>query len=169
MTRLHGALVASAIAVAAATAGCSGGKPPTAATSELSTPAPLADAGASGPADDAEASLSSKESKAVARTLARVSEIRGVKASRPVPGVKLERDKLVGRVKDKALREYPAEALRREGQLLQMFGFAPPTFDYLGEMMKLLEAQLEGFYEPKNGTMYLAADLRGKEAEATLA
>jgi len=35
--------------------------------------------------------------------------------------------------------------------------------------VKLLSAQLEGFYEPNNGTMYLAADLRGKEAQATLA
>jgi hypothetical protein len=35
--------------------------------------------------------------------------------------------------------------------------------------MKLLEAQLEGSYEPKNGTMYLAADLRGEQAKATLA
>jgi hypothetical protein len=39
----------------------------------------------------------------------------------------------------------------------------------LNEMLKLLEQQLEGFYEPKNGTMYLAADLKGKEAAATLA
>jgi hypothetical protein len=72
-------------------------------------------------------------------------------------------------VKEKALREYPPEALRREGQLLQIMGFAPPTFDYLGAMMKLLESQLEGFYDPKNGTMYLASELRGKEAQATLA
>ena len=36
-------------------------------------------------------------------------------------------------------------------------------------MMKLLEAQLEGFYEPKNGTMYLASDLKGPQAQATLA
>jgi hypothetical protein len=115
------------------------------------------------------ASLESKESKAVARTLKRVSELRGVSASRPVPGMKLEREELVGKIKDKALREYPADVLRREGQLLQLFGFAPTSFDYLGEMMKLLSAQLEGFYEPNNGTMYLAADLRGTEAQATLA
>ena len=117
----------------------------------------------------AEGSLSSKDSKQVARTLAKVSEMRGIPATRPVPGVKLERDQLVARVKDKALREYPAEALRREGLLLQIVGFAPPSFDYLGEMLKLLEAQLEGFYEPKNGTMYLAADLKGPQAQATLA
>ena len=95
--------------------------------------------------------------------------MRGIASTKAVPGVKLERDQLVARVKDKALREYPPEALRREGLLLQIVGFAPPTFDYLGEMMKLLEAQLEGFYEPKNGTMYLAADLKGPQAQATLA
>lgn len=116
-----------------------------------------------------EGSLSSKDSKQVARTLALVSEMRGITSTKAVPGVKLDRDQLVARVKDKALREYPPEALRREGLLLQIVGFAPPTFDYLGQMMKLLEAQLEGFYEPKNGTMYLASDLKGPQAQATLA
>jgi hypothetical protein len=172
MKRVLGALLA------VATFACSGTKPAPVVASDPATAGAEAgahaDAGAGassrdGTPDAEQGSLSSKESKAVARTLARVSELRGIKATRAVPGVKLDRDKLVGRVKEKALREYPAEALRREGQLLQMFGFAPPTFDYMGEMMKLLEAQLEGFYEPKNGTMYLAADLRGKEAQATLA
>jgi hypothetical protein len=111
----------------------------------------------------------SKETRAVARTLEKVSKIRGLESTRVVPGEKLERTDLVARVKDKALREYPPEALRREGQLIQLMGFAPATFDYLGEMMKLLEAQLEGFYEPNNGTMYLAADLKGEQAKATLA
>ncbi len=162
----------AALAFALAVGACSGSKQEPVAAPTPAKPVAMADAGGPAPEptpDTPEGSLSSKESKAVARTLLRVSEIRGVKASRPVPGVKLGRDKLVARIKDKALREYPADALRREGQLLQMFGFAPPSFDYLGEMMTLLEAQLEGFYEPKNGTMYLAADLRGKEAQATLA
>ncbi len=157
-----------ALAIALVLASCSGSKQEPVAAANVPPLAPAADAGATVP-EEPEGSLSSKESKAIARTLVRVSEIRGVKATRAVPGVKLGRDKLVARIKDKALREYPADALRREGQLLQMFGFAPPTFDYMNEMMTLLEAQLEGFYEPKNGTMYLAADLRGKEAQATLA
>ncbi|HVJ92568.1 MAG TPA: DUF6782 family putative metallopeptidase [Labilithrix sp.] len=164
------------IVLALAATACSGSKQASnVARAEAPRPAPLdvTDAGAPPASDGADpeatASLTSKESKAVARTLARISELRGVKAMRPVPGVVLGRDKLVARVKDKALREFPSEALTREGQVLQLFGFAPPTFDYLNEMMTLLEAQLEGFYEPKNGTMYLAADLRGKEAQATLA
>ncbi|HVH43530.1 MAG TPA: hypothetical protein VM925_14345 [Labilithrix sp.] len=165
MKRLSGALLALAIA------SCSSSQRPV-VRSELAPP-PALDAGAapstSSVPENTEAALSSTESKTVAQTLVRVSEIRGVKATKPVPGVKLDRDKLVARIKDKALREYPADALRREGQLLQLFGFAPPSFDYLTEMMTLLEAQLEGFYEPKNGTMYLAAELRGAEAQATLA
>lgn len=155
-------------------AACSGGQP---------TPAqPVASAPIAGDAGDAGATaaggkdagagdpaMSSKETRVVAKTLELMSELRGVKATKAVPGVKLKREELVARVKEKALREYPPEALRREGQLIQIMGFAPASFDYLGEMMKLLEAQLEGFYDPKNGTMYLASELRGKEAQATLA
>ena len=161
--------LASTLAALSFAAACSS-TPPT--PHPVATEAIVADAGA-GPAvlptAGAEGSLESKDSKQVARTLLKVSEMRGINATKPVPGVKLERDQLVARVKDKALREYPPEALRREGLLLQIVGFAPPTFDYLGEMMKLLDAQLEGFYEPKNGTMYLAADLKGPQAQATLA
>lgn len=170
MTRLAGVSIAIAVAVAA----CAGPTrrpitaPATAPASSTSGPSSAAsDAGFQSRTSDS--SLESKESRAVARTLGEVSRLRGVRSTHEVPGVKLERDQLVARVKDKALREYPANALRREGQLLQMFGFAPITFDYLGETMKLLEAQLEGFYEPMNGTMYLAADLEGKAAQATLA
>jgi hypothetical protein len=166
------ALVAFASAGAIAAAACSSPQP---APHKLATEsivsvdggAPVV-AGGSTPSTP-EGSLASKDSKQVARTLAMVSEMRGLSATKPVPGVKLDRNQLVARVKDKALREYPPEALRREGLLLQLVGFAPPTFDYLAEMMKLLEAQLEGFYEPKNGTMYLASDLKGPQAQATLA
>lgn len=162
---------AAVLVLGGAVAACSSTPPP---PRQVATESIVGDAGgapaviATAPAAP-EGSLASKDSKQVARTLAKVSEMRGIAAMKPVPGVKLDRDQLVARVKDKALREYPPEALRREGLLLQIVGFAPPTFDYLSEMMKLLEAQLEGFYEPKNGTMYLAADLKGPQAQATLA
>lgn len=161
------------LAAALALGACSGQRatPADGPGRDLGAIAPLADGGAvaEGTAGGADEAVSPREARAIARTLAKVSALRGLAAKREVPGVKLARDQLVARVKEKALREYPADALRREGQLLQLMGFAPVGFDYLGEMMKLLEAQLEGFYEPKNGTMYLAADLRGPEAQATLA
>lgn len=113
--------------------------------------------------------LDSKESRTVAKTLTKVSKLRGLEATKPVPGETLERIALAAKVKDKALREYPPEALKREGSLLELMGFAPAGFDYLGETIKMLEAQLAGFYEPQNGTMYLAGDLSGADAKATLA
>lgn len=163
MRRLLGAALAIAVGTSCGTTPAT--RNPV-ATEPLAPPAPSSEAPKPG---EPEPSLTSKDSKQVARTLAKVSELRGVAATKPVPGVKLDRDQLVARVKDKALREYPAEALRREGQILQLMGFAPTTFDYLAEMLKLLEAQLEGFYEPKNGTMYLASELKGAQAQATLA
>ncbi|MCL2778168.1 MAG: hypothetical protein FWD73_09200 [Polyangiaceae bacterium] len=152
---------------------CSGSAPARSETAKATAAA--VDAGAAHAAQgDASApsaapSLESKDSKAVARTLTKVSELRGLRSLRPVPGVKLGRNELVAAVRDKALREYPPDALRHEGQVLELLGFAPPGFDYVGAMMKLLEEQLAGFYEPKDGTMYLAADLHGPEAQATLA
>ncbi len=116
-----------------------------------------------------QAGQGSEERRAIAATLARVSAIRGIVPSGPVPGLRLTRGELVAKVRDKVLREYPAKALAREGQALQLLGFAPPGFDYLAETMKLLEAQLEGFYEPADGTMYLAGDIHGEQAAVTLA
>ncbi len=105
----------------------------------------------------------------LARMLGLVSELRQLPSKKPVPGEWLTRRELVGRVKEKALREFPSDVLRREGLVLQLMDFAPPGFDYLSATLQLLEAQLEGFYEPKDGTMYIASDLHGEEAEATLA
>jgi hypothetical protein len=114
-------------------------------------------------------SLTTRESKAVAQMMTKVSALRGLSSSRPVPGVTLARDALVDRLREKALREVPPGELQNEGQLLELLGFAPPGFDYLGQLMHLLDSQLEGFYEPNDGTMYLAADLKGQEAQAALA
>jgi hypothetical protein len=162
------------VTLATAIAACShhgGPEAPTAipVAQASATPAANAPAPENRPRTDPEPALDSKESRAVARTLERMSAVRGIRSLRPVPGVKLDRDALVAKIKEKALREFPPDALRREGQLLQLLGFAPASFNYLDETLKLLEEQLEGFYEPNNGTMYLAADLKGPEAEATLA
>ena len=72
-------------------------------------------------------------------------------------------------VRKKADDEYPKAAIERDAKVMELMGFAPAPFDYLGELSKLLEAQLDGFYEPKNGTMYVASDLAGDAANLALA
>jgi hypothetical protein len=101
--------------------------------------------------------------------LRRVEHARGLDAKKPVPGVLLDRPALIARVKSHVSRELPAEAIRNEGLALQLLGFVPTEFDYEAAEYQLLQDQLAGYYEPADGTMYMASDLGDDEAEATLA
>jgi hypothetical protein len=110
-----------------------------------------------------------RHERLVARMLRRVEEARGLKSTKPVPGVSLERAALIAQIKDHVSHELPPEAIRDEGLELQLFGFIPTQFDYEGAEYSLLQDQLAGYYEPSDGTMYLANDLGDDEANATLA
>jgi hypothetical protein len=114
-------------------------------------------------------SSESRETRLIARTLKRVEGARHLEAKRPVPGVLLGRAALIGRVKEHLSRELPPEAIRNEGLTLQLFGFLPTQFDYEAAEYRLLEEQLAGYYEPADGTMYMAGDLGDEQADATLA
>jgi hypothetical protein len=101
--------------------------------------------------------------------LRRVETARGLDAKKAVPGVLLDRRSLIARVKSHVSRELPPEAIRNEGLALQLLGFVPTQFDYEAAEYQLLQDQLAGYYEPADGTMYMASDLGDDEAEATLA
>jgi hypothetical protein len=101
--------------------------------------------------------------------LKKLATVRGLKPKKAIPGVELDRKALIGKIKDKVAREIPPEEIRREGDLLKIYGFIPTSLDYLDETMKLLEAQLAGFYEPGDGTMYIAGDMDEMNSTATLA
>jgi hypothetical protein len=132
-------------------------------------PAPAA-AAASTPTAPVPAPLAERrETRLVARMLRRVEVARRIEATKPVPGVLLERPALIARVKAHVARELPPEAIRNEGLALQLFGFIPTQFDYEAAEYQLLQDQLAGYYEPADGTMYMASDLGDEEADATLA
>jgi hypothetical protein len=160
----------TAIFLAALAIGCGSTTP---------APAPAAQpvAAATGPVPVASAPAGSAErnereprqTRLIARMLRRVERARGLDTKRPVPGVLLDRPALIGRVKDHVSRELPPEAIRNEGLALQLFGFIPTQFDYEAAEYKLLQEQLAGYYEPSDGTMYMASDLGDEEADATLA
>jgi len=110
-----------------------------------------------------------REQRLIARMLERVSKTRGLKLKRAVPGLMLDRSALIARVKAHVDREVPHDAISHEGLVVQLLGFVPWRFDYEGVTYALLESQLAGFYEPADGTMYMAADLDDDNAYATLA
>jgi hypothetical protein len=101
--------------------------------------------------------------------LRRVETARGLDSKKAVPGVLLERLALIAQVKEHVTKELPPEAIREEGLELALFGFIPTKFDYESAEYDLLQEQLAGYYEPADGTMYMANDLGDQEAEATLA
>jgi hypothetical protein len=138
-------------------------QPPLAASTAVAASAPPSSAAAP------DTSALSRETRLIARTLKRVEAARGFESKKPVPGLLMERPALIARIKDHVLRELPSEAIRDEGVALQLFAFIPTKFDYEAAEYALLQDQLEGYYEPADGTMYMASDLRDEEAEATLA
>jgi len=119
-------------------------------------------------AGNAQAASGGREDERVAAAMEKVTRARGLAALRPVPGVVLARDALIAKVKAHVDREVPPAAIRDEGLELKLFGFISTQLDYEAETFKLLEAQLAGFYEESDGTMYMAADLTGENADATL-
>lgn len=169
MRRLATLVTLGCAVVLAATGFVACASPPAPVLAPAPTPsAPPAPAPAPSVPAPSQTPLSPQERK-IAVILRRVSEARGLAALRPVPGVVLDRTALVAAVRRKANDEYPAAALERDGRVVELMGFAPAPFDYLDELSGLLEAQLDGFYDPKTGTMYVAADLIGDTAQLALA
>lgn len=121
---------------------------------------PVASSGAAAP---------SSQDDEVAAMLERVAKLRKLDATRKVPGIRLDRDALLARLRAHVDKEIPPEAIANEGTFNQLLGQLPATFDYKNAMYDLLKAQLAGYYEPEGGTMLLAGDLEGLMAEATLA
>ncbi len=171
----HGRFFSAPLApvVAAMVVACSSAKPPPPVPASEAA-AHLPDGGGTGlPSSGSSSSVSpdetDRETRRIARMLRRVSTARGLETKRAVPGKVLSRVDLIARVKDHVAKEIPNEAIRNEGLVLQLLGFVPPKFDYEAETFALLEAQLAGFYEPGDGSMYMAADLDEENATATLA
>lgn len=112
---------------------------------------------------------SSSASASIRRMLPRVERLRGLRATRDVPGMAVDRRSLMLRVRQHVARELPQEAIRNEGRELELLGLLPIGFDYEAAEYKLLEDQLAGYYEPADHTMYLASDLDEQDSDATLA
>jgi hypothetical protein len=163
-----GTLASVGVAGAAACGPAQAPTPPTAPGISAAPPSPPP-APAPSTASDPPEDPASHEAHLIQRTLRRVEAARGIQSNKVIPGVLLERTALIARVKQHVARELPPEAIRNEGLELVLFGFLPAGFDYETAEYKLLEDQLAGYYEPADGTMYMANDLADAEASATLA
>ncbi len=105
----------------------------------------------------------------VADFLNRVAAVRHLKPRASVEARELDRSSLIASVREHVAREIPPDVIRNQGEMLVGLGLVPPDFNYEEGAFRLLEAQLAGFYEPRDKKMYLASDLDDRAADATLA
>ncbi|MBL8859118.1 MAG: hypothetical protein JNL28_11465 [Planctomycetes bacterium] len=126
----------------------------------LQTPAPVAD----------NAVWTQPELERVANEIrAEVEELRGMKFKGPV-AVKLT-DKagfFEYARRRQAATETPEKAYRDE-TVAKLLGLIPASMDYQKEMLKILEEQVGGFYDPKSSTFYLMETFTGGVAKIILA
>jgi hypothetical protein len=166
--RWRASALAGALSLTMLACGSSATPPPAPPPTVAVTASPRSAAPAASTAAPVDA-RESRETRLIMRTLKRVERARGLEGKKTIPGVLLDRRSLIARVKEHVSRELPPEAIRNEGLALQLFGFIPTKFDYEAAEYRLLQDQLAGYYEPADGTMYMASDLGDEEADATLA
>jgi hypothetical protein len=120
------------------------------------------------PKPGASAAQAKHDDGRIEKALREVEGTRGLKATRAVPGVVLPRAEMLAKVRAHVDKEVPEAAIEREGLVLKLLGLVPISTDYKATMFSLLEEELAGFYEPADGTMYLAQDLPDELAKMTL-
>lgn len=175
--RVPSAFFAAVVAALSATVACASAEPapiaapvgPAASSGAITTgvDAGAKPAASAATADDTDANAA--EGRRIARMLKKVASARKLTPKREVPGVVLDRPALLARVKAHVDREVPREAIESEGAAMKLLGLIPTEFDYEKETYALLEAQLAGYYEPEDRSMYMASDLDADNAKATLA
>ncbi len=150
---------------------CSGVAPTVAAVSPAASAAVRPAPGAAGSAQPRPAEAPDPEGEAeqvVARALTYISALRQLPATGPVTGRVITRDQMVQRVEHELDTEIPPAVVSASGEILFALGTVPASFDYRHGLLDVMRAELLGFYEPHDKTMYLGGDLRGAERDATL-
>ncbi|MEJ7731442.1 MAG: DUF6782 family putative metallopeptidase [Polyangiaceae bacterium] len=163
----------AAAALALALAGCGTSDPSpvwpapgTGPAAPVSAPAVAGPAASGDPSvDPVEAAENARRSQKMLEVVARM---RALPVKKPVPGRTLSRGKMLERIRAHVDKDVPRAVLFDQGESLAALGLVPADYDFVEGIFALLEGQIAGFYEPDDGTMYLADDLGEEEAAATL-
>lgn len=165
---------ASLLVAGMALGGCAGGhsSPPIApAASSVPTVSPVppsSQVSAQQGAGQSAAARPGLENLAVRRALQQMATLRELPAKNDVLAQIIGREQMVDRVKQQLRREVPPGVVEATSKMLYGFGVVGANFDLERSLLDLMSAELAGFYEPADKTLYLLEDLVGPEREATL-
>ncbi len=88
--------------------------------------------------------------------LATVSEMLGMKVTRPIPRALITREKIREYIEQRLAEAIPPEEIRGQEILLKKLGFVGPDFNLKSQMVDLLTEQAAAFYDFKQKKLFLA-------------
>jgi hypothetical protein len=109
-----------------------------------------------------------QEDPRVRAVLERVASFRKLPIVHPVVGKSLGRKALLEKLKAKVEKDLPKGVLELQGESLRAIGLIPVDYDFEAGVLKLLQEQIAGYYDPDDRTMYLMDDLSDSMKEETL-
>jgi len=101
-----------------------------------------------------------KEQELFARVdqmLGEVSEILGMKVTRPVPRAIISREKIREYIEQRIAEALTEEELRAQEIVLKKFGYLPPEYNLKSQMVEVLTEQAAAFYDFKQKKLYVAS------------
>lgn len=94
-----------------------------------------------------------------------VARLRGLKRRKPIERGVMNKDEIRERLLKRVDEEYTPEELRAEELALKRLGMLPTGADYKQLVIDLFTEEIAGFYDPKDGKLYIA---RAQVGETTL-
>lgn len=104
----------------------------------------------------------------VAEALAYVAGIRQLPPKAEVRGRAISKAEVARYLEQQLDEELPKDVLEASEALLYGLGTVDASFAYRQTMIELMQAQLLGFYDPKQKTFFVGDKLTGSEADVTL-
>ena len=85
----------------------------------------------------------------------KVSKIRGLKIKKPIVKGVMNQKQLKERLLLRINEDYTEEEIASEELMMKRFGFFPEEKKYLDTVISMLTEQIAGFYDPKEGKLYV--------------
>lgn len=106
--------------------------------------------------------------KAADEMIQAATRLRGLELKSPIAkGVK-SRAEISEFLNARIAEEYDENLIQKEARLLRTIGMIPPSLDYRSFVIRLLTEQVEGYYDPKNKTFYIASWLPAADQKPTM-
>jgi hypothetical protein len=121
------------------------------------------------PAEPPHVARDAEKVEHVRAMLAKVAAARGLPIKRNVVSRVLGRDAILERIERHVESDVPLEVVSMEGEMLAALELVPENYDLVAGIFRLVGAQIAGFYEPSDQTMYLVEDQTDAELDETLA